>query len=465
MKGRELVRALQGLVGPDRVVASPVTLATYGYDATLLEGRAEAAVFPTSTDQVSKVLRYCHDHGIPVTPRGHGTDLSGGSIPQGGVVMVLTRMDRILSIDAGNRVAVVQPGVVNMDLQKAAERVGLMYAPDPASQKVCSLGGNVGEGAGGMRGFKYGVTKDHVIGLKLVLADGEVCQVGGPLEPVVAGPDWVGLMVGSEGTLAVATEITVRLLPKPPAIKTMLAVFDRLEDAGTAVSAIVARGIIPTTLELMDRSVIEAVEAYVHAGLPTDAEAVLLIEVDGVESALDRQAAVIQQVCSQRGAREVRVARSAAERDTLWLGRRTAIGAIARLRPCYDLEDATVPRNRLTEMLRQVTDLAREYGLQIGMLAHAGDGNLHPLILFDDRDRDEVDRVMAARRELFRRALALGGTLSGEHGIGILKKEFMPWLFETGALQVMAGIKAAFDPGGTLNPGKILPGEESGDVA
>lgn len=445
------------MVGRGNVVASPVSLATYGYDATLLEGRADAVVFPTSTEQVAAVLRYCHGRGIPVTPRGHGTDLSGGSVPLGGVVMALTRMDRILSIDAVNRLAVVQPGVVNMDLQKAVDRLGLMYAPDPASQKVCSLGGNVGEGAGGMRGFKYGVTRDHVIGLKLVLADGEICHVGGALEPIVPGADWTGLMVGSEGTLAVVTEITVRLLPKPPAVKTMLAVFDRLEDAGSSVSAIVARGIVPTTLELMDRPVIEAVEAYVRAGLPTDAEAVLLIEVDGVESALARQAEVIEEVCRQQGAREVRVARSAAERDSLWLGRRTAIGAIARLRPCYDLEDATVPRNRLTEMLRQVRELAREFGLEIGMLAHAGDGNLHPLILFDDRNREELERVMAARSELFRRALALGGTLSGEHGIGLLKKEFMPWLFEAGALRTMAAVKAAFDPGGTLNPGKVLP--------
>jgi glycolate oxidase subunit GlcD len=450
------------MVGRGNVVASPVSLATYGYDATLLEGRADAVVFPTTTEQVAAILRYCHGRGVPVTPRGHGTDLSGGSIPLCGVVMVLTRMDRILSIDAVNRVAVVQAGVVNMDLQKAAERAGLMYAPDPASQKVCSLGGNVGEGAGGMRGFKYGVTKDHVIGLKLVLADGEVCRVGGTLEPIVPGADWTGLMVGSEGTLAVVTEITVRLLPKPPAVKTMLAVFDRLEDAGAAVSAIVARGIIPTTLELMDRPVIEAVEAYVRAGLPTDAEAVLLIEVDGVEAALARQAQVIGEVCRQEGAREVRVARSTAERDALWLGRRTAIGAVARLRPCYDLEDATVPRNRLTEMLRQVTEVAREYRLQIGMLAHAGDGNLHPLILFDDRNREELDRVMAARSELFRRALALGGTLSGEHGIGLLKKEFMPWLFEAGALRTMATLKRAFDPGGILNPGKVLPEQSAG---
>jgi glycolate oxidase len=377
----------------------------------------------------------------------------------GGVVLALTRMNRILSIDAANRVAVVQPGVVNIELQKAAGALGLMYAPDPASEKVCSLGGNVAEGAGGMRGFKYGVTKDHVVGLKLVLAHGDVCGVGGPVEQLAPEPDWIGLMVGSEGTLAVVTEITVRLLPKPPAVKTLLAVFDRLEDAGGAVSTIVARGIIPATLELMDRVVIRAVVEHVRVGLPTDAEAVLLIEVDGLPDVLERQAEVVAEVCRVRGAREVRVAGSSAERDALWLGRRSAIGAIARLRPCYDLEDVTVPRNRLVEMLRQVIDLGREYRLQIGILAHAGDGNLHPLILFDDRDPEELQRVMAARRQLFRRALALGGTLSGEHGIGMLKREFMPWLFEPGALQAMQVIKSGFDPGGMLNPGKVLPGE------
>ncbi|HHY93868.1 MAG TPA: FAD-binding protein, partial [Firmicutes bacterium] len=456
VREQELSRELARIVGRQNVLTSPLSLATYGYDATLLEGHAQAVVYPTSTEQVSRLLRSCYRHGIPVTPRGHGTDLSGGSIPIGGVVVVLTRMDRILSVDASERVAVVQPGVVNMDLQKAVDRLGLMYAPDPASQKVCSLGGNVGEGAGGMRGFKYGVTKDHVTALEMVLPDGQVCRAGGKIEPIVPGPDFTGLMVGSEGTLGIVTEITVRLLPKPPAVKTMLAVFDRLEDAGNAVSAIVAQGILPTTLELMDRPVIRAVEDYVHAGLPTDAEAVLLIEVDGLEAGLERQADIIQQVCREQGAREIQVARTVAERDNLWLGRRTAIGAVARLRPCYDLEDATVPRNRLPEMLRQVSALAQEYRLQIGMLAHAGDGNLHPLILFDDRDEEERARVMAARQELFRRALDLGGTLSGEHGIGILKREFMTWAFSQEALRTMAHIKAAFDPTGIMNPGKVF---------
>ncbi len=456
MKGRPLVRALEKLAGPGNVLSSPVSLATYGYDATLLEGRADAVVFPTSTEQVSALLAFCHRHRVSVVPRGHGTNLSGGSVPQGGVVMALTRMNRVLSVDAPNRLAVVQCGVINLDLQKAAERAGLMYAPDPASQKVCSLGGNVAEGAGGMRGLKYGVTKDHVIGLKFVLADGEVCQAGGGLQPVAPVPDWTGLLVGSEGTLGVVTEITVRLIPRPPAVKTMLAVFDRLEDATATVSAIVARGIVPTTLELMDRPVVEAVEAYVHVGLPTDAEVVLLIEVDGLEAGLDRQAEVVQDVCRGQGAREVRLARSAAERDRLWLGRRTAIGAIARLAPCYDLEDVTVPRNRLTDMARVVRELSQKYDLTIGILAHAGDGNLHPLVLFDDRDADEVNRMMGARRELFRRALDLGGTLTGEHGIGLLKKEFMPWLFSPRELRTMDHVKAAFDPAGVLNPGKVL---------
>jgi len=455
-----ILQELRKIVGPENVVSSPVALLTYGYDATLLEGRADVVVFPLDTAQVAAVMALAHRERIPVTPRGGGTNLSGGSIPRaGGIVLVLTRMNRILEIDPENRTATVQPGVTNMELQKAVAPLGFRYAPDPASQKVSTMGGNVGECSGGMLGVKYGVTKDHVLGLKIVLDDGQVIQTGGKLAPDYPELDFTSILVGSEGTLGVVTEITVRLMPLPAATKTMLAVYDRLEDAGDSVSAIIASGIIPATLELLDRVVIGAVEDFVHAGLPLDAEAVLLIEVDGAAEGLERQAEEVIRLCREKGAREVRVAKTAQERDLLWLGRRTAIGAIARLRPSYDLEDVTVPRNRLTQMLREVARLAREYRLQIGLLAHSGDGNLHPLMLFDERDKEEMERVMAARAEMFRVALKLGGTLSGEHGIGLGKLDFMPELFRPAEIDFMRRIKAAFDPSGIINPGKVVPAD------
>lgn len=456
---RQHAAALRRIVGRMDVLDSPVALSTYAGDATPVEGRADLVVFPSSTEEVAAVARYCSGHGLAMTARGSGTDLSGGAVPHGGVVVTLTRMNRIISIDANDRLAVVQPGVVNVDLQKALDAVGMIYAPDPASQKVCSLGGNVGKGAGGLRGFKYGVTRDHVAGLKVVLAGGDTVDLGGRCQPPGPELDWMSLLIGSEGTLGLVTEITVKVLPKPAAARTFLAVFDSLGAAGDTVSEIVAQGIVPSALELMDQVMMGAVEAYCRVGLPTDAAASLLIEVDGPAPGLERQGSLITAICRRNGARSVRAATSAAERDALWLARRVALGAAARVRPTYDLEDITVPRGRLTEMLGHVTALATELNLTIGMLAHAGDGNLHPLILFDERDPAERQRVQTARRELFRQALALGGTLSGEHGIGLLKKEFMPWLYSAEALRAMAAVKAAFDPLGLLNPRKVIPDE------
>ncbi|MCL4424933.1 MAG: FAD-binding protein [Firmicutes bacterium] len=456
-----IIHEIQGIVGLENVISSRIGLLTYGYDATLLEGRADLVVFPGNTQQVAAVMSLAHQEKIPVTPRGGGTNLSGGSIPHaGGIVLVFTRMNKILEIDPKNRTATVEPGVTNMELQKAAAPFGFRYAPDPASQKVSTMGGNVGEGSGGMLGVKYGVTKDHVLGLKVVLFDGQIVQTGGKLAADYPELDFTPILVGSEGTLGLVTEVTVRLTPLPAAVKTMLAVYDRLEDAGNSVSAIVARGIIPATLELLDRVVIGAVEDFVHAGLPLDAEAVLLIEVDGAPEGLERQAEEVVRTCREKGAREVKMARTAKERELLWLGRRTAIGAIARLRPSYDLEDVTVPRNRLTQMLREVARLAREQRIQIGLLAHSGDGNLHPLMLFDERDKEETGRVMTARAEMFRIALEMGGTLSGEHGIGMGKLDFMPALFGPGEMDFMRRIKAAFDPEGLINPGKVVPPQE-----
>ncbi len=450
-----LVRDLGRAVGPGGVLSSRVSCSAYEYDATLLEGSCQAVVFPADTQEVSRVLEICARRGVPVTPRGHGTGLSGGAIPESGVVLSLTRMNEILEIDGPGRRARVQPGVVNSCLQERLSPLGLRYAPDPASQKVCSLGGNVAEGAGGMRGFKYGVTRDHVVGLTGVLADGQIVEVGGSPPCPAGGPDWTGLLVGSEGTLMVVTEIEVALEPVPPAANTMLAAFSSLERAGAAVSAIVSAGIIPAALEIMDRAVMEAVEAYLGDRLAPPADAVLLLELDGLAEDIDVQAERVTAICQRQGA-QIQLAADDRERDRLWSARRSALGAVARLRPCYDLEDVTVPRGQLVPMLRAVDEVRRQLELDVAMVAHAGDGNLHPMILFDDRDEEEMERMLKARDRLFRLALDLGGTLSGEHGIGLTKREFMPLVFPPAAMTVLESVKAAFDPAGTLNPGKIL---------
>ncbi len=464
-RSSSLVRKLRRLLGSHGVHTSP-SLATCAGDATHLTGWAEAVLFPHTTENVAAVADFCHRLGVPITARGAGTDLSGGAVPFGGVVVTFTQMNHILAVDPLNRIAVVEPGVVNRALQREAERCGLMYAPDPASQNVSTLGGNAAKGAGGMRAFKYGVTKDHVLGLQVVLADGTVGFVGGhlPNRPL-AGPDFTGLLIGSEGTLALITRLILRLVPKPQAQRTMLASFASVEQAGAAVSTMVARGILPATLELMDADCLEAIEDFAHADLPTQAAAVLLIEVDGPEAGLDRIALDVERACRSAGAGDMRVARSVEERDRLWLARRAALGAMARLKPAYDLGDITVPRDRLVEMLVGVADVKAQYGLRIPILAHAGDGNLHPTIVYDDRDPSETARVQSAREELYRRALALGGTLSGEHGIGSLKRDYLHWLYPPGTLEVMKRVKLALDPRGILNPDKVLPTEDHDEAA
>lgn len=458
MLDKDTLKELIRIVGRENVLTSEVSLATYMYDATLLYGKPDVVVFVENAQQIASILKLANSKGIPVTPRGAGMGLSGGTVPhRGGIVIVMTRMNRILEIDVQNRVAVVEPGVTNMELQKAVAPYGLMYAPDPASQKVSTMGGNFGENAGGMRGIKYGVTKDHILGVELVLPTGDIVTIGGKWEPIVPELNLLALLIGSEGTLGIATKIIVRLLPLPRAVKTLLAVYNTLEEAGNSVSQIVAHGIIPTTLELMDNKVIQAVEEWLHIGLPLEAGAVLLIEVDGWGPELERQAEKIKEICQANGATQVQLARDAVERDNLWLARRSAIGAMARLKPCYDLEDATVPRSRLPEMLRRVEAIAEKYRIPIGMLAHAGDGNLHPLVLFDERDQEEMERVHRTREEIFRAALELGGTLSGEHGIGLGKLDFMPLAFTPAELDFMRRERKAFDPNGILNPGKFIP--------
>ncbi|MHB1134705.1 MAG: FAD-binding oxidoreductase [Chloroflexota bacterium] len=455
----ELLQDLRGVVGAPDVLTSPRDLLAYEYDATVERFLPQAVVFVDSTEEVAAVMALAHRHGVPVVPRGAGTNLSGGTLAlRGGIVLELSRMRRILTVDAANERAVVQAGVINLDLQSALAPLGYYYAPDPASQKVSTMGGNVGEDSGGPHCLKYGVTSNHILGLAVVLPDGEVIHTGGIVEDN-AGYDLTGLLVGSEGTLGIATEITVRIMRLPETVKTLLAVYDRLEDVGQTVSEIIAAGIIPATLEIMDRPVINAIEDSVPAGFPRDAEAVLLIEVDGVADGLERQAELIVGLCQKNNVREVRVAKSAAERDALWAGRRGAFGAVARVRPSYLVQDGTVPRTELAAILRQVIEIAARHRVTVGNVAHAGDGNLHPLFMYDPKDTAEARRVHEAGAEILKACLACRGTLSGEHGIGLEKQMLMPLRFGPVEMDVMAQLKRVWDPADILNPGKVLPPE------
>jgi len=452
-----LLRELEAIVGKGNVLSRWRDLLAYSYDATGERRLPDAVVFPDSTEQVSAVMKLAFREGRPIIPRGAGTNLSGGTLPlRGGIVLALARLNRVLEVDTANLRVVVEPGVVNLDLQNVLAPLGYTFAPDPASQKASTLGGNVGEDAGGPHCLKYGVTTNHVLGMELVLADGQVVQVGGPVEDN-PGFDLTGLVVGSEGTLAVTTKLSLRLTRLPEAYQTMLAVFETLEDAGQAVADIIAAGIVPGTLELMDKPILRAVEESVHVGFPTDAEAVLMIEVDGIRDDLAHQAERISTLCQQNHVREVRLARTAAERDGMWTGRRGAFGSVARVRPAYRQQDGTVPRTRLVEMLKRVRQIVAERNLMVGNVAHAGDGNLHPLIMYDDADPDETARVEEAGKAILAECVRLGGTLTGEHGIGVEKRELMPLLFTEQSLQAMKWAKEAFDPAGRLNPDKIFP--------
>ncbi len=445
------------IVGPENVLSSEVDLTLYGYDAYLLLKKPEAVVLPGSAREVARVVALAHARGLPVTPRGAASSLTGGPVPaRGGVVLHFSRMNRILEIDRENRTATVEPGVVTLDLQNAVARLGLQYAPDPASQKTSTLGGNAGENAGGPHCLKYGVTSNHVLGMELVLAGGETVMVGGKAADL-PGLDLCGLLVGSEGTLGIATKLILRLIAQPEAVKTLLAVFDRIEDAGNTVSAIIAAGIVPATLEMMDNTVIQAVEDSIRAGYPRDAAAVLIIELDGLKEGLPRLAARIVAICRAHGAREVRAAQNDAERAALWAGRKGAFGAISRLRPSYLVCDGTVPRTQLPATLRKVMALAAEHRLRVGNVFHAGDGNLHPLVLFDMRDPEELARVEALGSAILRLCAEMGGTISGEHGIGLEKLKEMACVFSPDDLDFLRKLKRAWDPGELVNPGKVLP--------
>ena len=460
MNKKDLGKALAKVVGREDVLASPPDLIAYSYDATGKRSLPDVVVFPDSTAEVSAIMKIAHRERVPVVARGAGTNLTGGTVAsQGGIVLELSRLNRILDIDTARHRAVVEPGVVNLDLQNALQPLGFMYAPDPASQKSCTLGGNAAEDAGGPRCLKYGVTSNHICELELALADGQVVQVGSSNDDSY-GYDLLGPVVGSEGTLGVITKLVLRIMRLPESFQTMLAIFETLEDAGQAVSDITAAGIVPGALELLDNPVVQAVEASFHAGYPLDAEALLLIELDGLKEGLKGQGQRIVEICNANNAREVKLARTAAESEALWQGRRGAFGAVARVRPAYVVQDATVPRNKLVPMLREVSKIAKKYELLIGNVAHLGDGNLHPLLMYDNRDPEESQRAVKAGKEILAACVDLEGTISGEHGIGLEKQDSMTLMFSPSEIELMRRVKDVFDPEEILNPGKITPVEK-----
>ena len=461
MNKTDILRELVALLGPRAVLHRPEDLMLYEYDAGLDRARPDFVVLPETTEQVAAVVKLANREGIPFLPRGAGTGLSGGAIPvQGGIVISLSRMKRILAIDLPNRQAVVQPGVVNLAITQAVAAHGFYFVPDPSSQKACTIGGNVAENAGGPHCLAYGVTSNHVLGMEVVLPDGEIAWFGGPT-PDTPGYDLAGVMTGSEGTLGIVTQIIVRLTHAPEAVKTLLAVFDTVEAASNAVSAIIADGTIPAALEMMDNFAIQAVEAAKPYGYPQDAGAVLLIDLEGFVDGLDALADHVRGILLEEGAREVRQAQDAAERERLWAGRKGTFGAIGRISPSYLVQDGVVPRTRLPWALRQIAAIGEKYGFRIANVFHAGDGNVHPLILFDERDPEQTRRVLQAGSEILAICVEAGGSISGEHGIGVEKREDLPRLFGPADLRAMKRLRDAFDPAGLCNPAKIFPASKA----
>lgn len=454
---RQLVEGLQRIVGRQHVVWRPEDLLVYEFDGTIEKATPHAVVFPADGAETAAVVRFCNEMEVPVTPRGAGTGLSGGAVPtQRGVVLATTRMRRILEIDPVNRIAVVEPGLPNIQLSEAAAKYGLFYAPDPSSQKACTIGGNVAENAGGPHCLALGVTTNHVIGLEVVTAAGDVVEIGGRVAET-QGYDLRGAFIGSEGTLGIATSVTVRLLPVPATVLTLLGIFDTVEAASETVSAIIGAGMVPAAMEMMDRVTLQAAEAGLQCGYPPDAGAVLLVELDGTADVVEPQAELVRSECLARGAIEVRAARDATEREDLWRGRKGAIGALGRHRPNYYILDGVVPRSKLVEVMATVGKIGERYGLPIANVFHAGDGNLHPCVLFDERVPGETARVLEAGAEIMRACVDAGGSLSGEHGIGFEKQRFMSWLYNETDLENMGRLREIFGNEGRFNPCKLLP--------
>jgi glycolate oxidase len=464
MLDKKIIKQLHRIFNKEDVLLHAKDLFFYQFDASLDRGLPDAVVFPRKTEQIIDLVKLCRQHNIPLVPRGSGSNLSGGSIASwGGIIIQFSHLNKILEIDLENGCAVVEPGVYNLDLQAALLPHGFQFAPDPASQRVATIGGNVAENAGGPHCIKYGVTVNHILGLEIINADGELLQLGGKAE-TYPGYDLQSILIGSEGTLGIVTKVIVKIIPLPEGIKTMLAIFSSMDQAATAVSDIIASGIIPSTLEMMDKPIIQTVEATHHLGYPMDAEAVLLLELDGPIAGMESQAEEIIAICKKNGAYKIETAATNEQRDSLWKGRRLSFGSLTMLQPSVMIADGTVPRSKVPAVLRKVMEICDNYGLKVGNVFHAGDGNLHPFILFDDRNSTDKEKVTKACEEILDECIKVGGTISGEHGIGLEKKQSMKALFTEAELAAMKVMKAVFDPAGVFNPNKIFPVTEVDNI-
>ncbi|CAM5204580.1 Glycolate oxidase OS=Ureibacillus acetophenoni OX=614649 GN=SAMN05877842_102200 PE=4 SV=1 [Ureibacillus acetophenoni] len=454
----QIVQQFINIVGENNVKQSTAQLLAYSYDATAnFQALPDLVLSPRNTKEVSEIVKICNVNKIPIVPRGSGSNLAAGTVPnQGGVVLLFNHMNKIIDFDKENLTITVQPGMITAEICKFVETENLFYPPDPSSMKISTIGGNVSENSGGLRGLKYGVTKDYVKGLTAVLPNGEIVQTGGKLAKDVAGYDLTSLLVGSEGTLAVITEITLKLIPLPKYKMTSIAYFESLEAAAKTVSSIIANKIIPVTLEFLDRKTIDAVEQFMKIGLSTDVEAMLLLEQDGDLSQVEQDIHEMTEIAVENGATFAKIANDEEEAEQLKTARRVALSALSRLRPTTILEDATVPRSELAEMVKRIDRIAEKYNLTIATFGHAGDGNLHPTCLTDLRDEDELKRVEEAFEEIFEAALSLGGTITGEHGVGEMKAPYLEWKVGESGIHLMKGIKAAFDPNNIMNPGKMF---------
>lgn len=449
---------LKEIVGESNYLDSPEDKLVYSYDGTpLISQQAEAILRPRSAEEIAEIIKLANDMGFSVVPRGSGTGLSGGSVPTPeSIILLLNHWDQIIEIDRNNLTAWVQPGVITGNLHQEVEKLGLFYPPDPGSQNICTIGGNVAENAGGLRGLKYGVTKNYIMGIEMVLPNGDLIINGGKNVKDVAGYNLRDLVIGSEGTLGIFTKILIRLIPKPETSKTLLAFYDNLTNAAETVSDIIASYIIPCTVEFLDNLTIRSVEEFAHLGLPDTSKALLLLEVDGHEEVVKRDTAIIEKICKRNGATEIKIAKNETEALKLKTARRAAFAALARIKPTTILEDATVPRSNLATLVEKIEAISNKYNLQIGNFGHAGDGNLHPTCLTDERDQNEIRRVEKAFNEIYEETIKLGGTITGEHGVGLAKKGFLEKMIKIPALEAMKKIKQAWDPNNILNPGKIL---------
>lgn len=452
-----LIHELRAIVGKNYLLIEKEDVIVYEQDGSIFQVMPEIVVVPGDVDQVAAVVKAAKRANVPIVPRGSGTGLAGGAVPaEGGIVLSLARLNRILKIDLQNRIAIVEPGVINIDVTKAVTKEGYFYAPDPSSQVACSIGGNVANNSGGPHTLAYGVTTNHVLGVEVVLDDGQIVWLGGEV-PDTPGYDLCGIFVGSEGTMGIVTKVAVRLMQTRESVRTLLAIFDQMEVATRTVVDITGAGIIPAALEMMDRTTIEAVETGSPVGFPRDAEAVLLVEVEGLLEQTERSMNLARTVCERNGAREVRVAKDDTERQLLWKGRKGAFGAMGALAPNYYVQDGVVPRSKLPEMMKRVAEISKQYSLRIANVFHAGDGNLHPNILFDMRTPGELDRVIEAGAATLRACIELGGSITGEHGIGLEKKAYIGLLFNEADLEAMSRVRRAFDPDGRFNPAKLFP--------